>query len=159
MEDKEKIEMTQKTEDLQKETEEMVQYDKEASPAPGPSRTAIFWVLGGGYLIYTGYQLARGFIKGDESSSLLFLVIGIVFIITGAVLAYFGGKDLMSQEKEKKERQERGEAEPVPPMLQGFFGKKETERAKAAPAKTISERARMVEQLQEEADSSDEDSE
>ena len=58
--------------------------------SPAPARNAILWLLGGAYLVYTGYGLIKGFVQHDASSSVGFFLIGIVFLLTGAVLVFFG---------------------------------------------------------------------
>ena len=51
-----------------------------------PARRSLLWIFAGGYLVYTGYRLCEGIIKGTDDASKGFLAAGGIFIVIGAVL-------------------------------------------------------------------------
>lgn len=74
---------------------------QESQPAI-QTRSFIFWILGGVYLVYTGYQLCKGYLDGAEGSGVGFFIAGAVFIVLGAVLAIKGVISTSKQDKAKR---------------------------------------------------------
>ncbi len=105
----------------------------------------VFWLLGGLYLIYTAYLLIRGFITGEEGSGALFLAIGVAFGAAGIWLVFQGYRAM------KSEKNKGG-------LLGSWLAKAEEEEKKRNPApqkRSIAERARLAQELSDEAGDSD----
>ena len=62
----------------------------------------ILWSLAGVYLLYTSYSLCKGYVTGEEGTSMGFMLAGIAFAAIGAGLLFFGIKNMLSEEKIKK---------------------------------------------------------
>lgn len=67
------------------------------------TRSFVLWILGGIYLVYTGYQLCKGYLDGAEGSSVGFFIAGAAFVVLGAVLAIKGVISTSKQDKAKRE--------------------------------------------------------
>ena len=59
----------------------------------------ILWSLAGVYLLYTSYSLCKGYVTGEEGTSMGFMLAGIAFAAIGAGLLFFGIKNMLSEEK------------------------------------------------------------
>ena len=90
-------EVKQKTESTQNESPV-----QEESPA----RRSLLWIFAGGYLVYTGYRLCEGIIKGTDDASKGFLIAGGIFIVIGAVLLIKAVRNLAKAGAEKASEQE-----------------------------------------------------
>ena len=71
-----------------------------------PARRSLLWIFAGGYLVYTGYRLCEGIIKGTDDASKGFLVAGGIFIVIGAVLLIKAVRNLAKAGAEKASEQE-----------------------------------------------------
>ncbi len=117
---------------------------------------SIFWVIGGGYLVYIGYTLVKGFIDKQEGSNIGFCLSGVLFILIGGYLCFIAIREYMRIEKEKKEAEEEARArgeEPVEASTPagGLFGSLLKAKPQEAPKKTsLAEKARLVSDLEEE---------
>ena len=56
----------------------------------------ILWSLAGVYLLYTSYSLCKGYVTGEEGTSMGFMLAGIAFAAIGAGLLFFGIKNMLS---------------------------------------------------------------
>lgn len=98
-----------------------------------PARRSILWIFAGGYLVYTGYRLCEGIIKGTDDASKGFLIAGGIFIVIGAVLLIKAVRNLVKAGAEKASEQEAAAKQ----MIEENAGKK----------MSISERAHLAENL------------
>ena len=98
-----------------------------------PARRSLLWIFAGGYLVYTGYRLCEGIIKGTDDASKGFLIAGGIFIVIGAVLLIKAVRNLAKAGVEKASEQE------------AAARKKIEENAKKKMS--ISERAHLAENL------------
>ena len=57
----------------------------------------ILWSLAGVYLLYTSYSLCKGYVTGEEGTSMGFMLAGIAFAAIGAGLLFFGIKNMLSE--------------------------------------------------------------
>ena len=64
----------------------------------------ILWSLAGVYLLYTSYSLCKGYVTGEEGTSMGFMLAGIAFAAIGAGLLFLGIKNMLSEEKIKQKR-------------------------------------------------------
>ena len=71
-----------------------------------PARRSLLWIFAGGYLVYTGYRLCEGIIKGTDDASKGFLAAGGIFIVIGAVLLIKAVRNLAKAGAEKASEQE-----------------------------------------------------
>ncbi len=71
-----------------------------------PTRRSLLWIFAGGYLVYTGYRLCEGIIKGTDDASKGFLAAGGIFIVIGAVLLIKAVRNLAKAGAEKASEQE-----------------------------------------------------
>lgn len=69
---------------------------------PAAGRRFIIWVLGGVYLLYTGYSLCKNVLDGAEGATTGFFVAGIIFAVIGAGLLLFSAKSMWDEDKKKK---------------------------------------------------------
>lgn len=70
------------------------------------ARRSLLWIFAGGYLVYTGYRLCEGIIKGTDDASKGFLAAGGIFIVIGAVLLIKAVRNLAKAGAEKASEQE-----------------------------------------------------
>ena len=64
-----------------------------------PARRSLLWIFAGGYLVYTGYRLCEGIIKGTDDASKGFLIAGAVLLIKAVRnLAKAGAEKASEQE-------------------------------------------------------------
>ena len=98
-----------------------------------PARRSILWIFAGGYLVYTGYRLCEGIIKGTDDASKGFLIAGGIFIVIGAVLLIKAVRNLVKAGAEKASEQEAAAKQMI----------EENARKKMS----ISERAHLAENL------------
>lgn len=89
-------------EELQQETAE----EKNSGQGNSSTRSSLLWIFAGGYLVYTGYRLCEGIIKGTDDASKGFLVAGGIFIVIGAVLLIKAVRNLAKAGAEKASEQE-----------------------------------------------------
>ena len=70
----------------------------------------ILWSLAGVYLLYTSYSLCKGYVTGEEGTSMGFMLAGIAFAAIGAGLLFFGIKKyaLRREDQESKSGEECG---------------------------------------------------
>lgn len=124
-------------EEQKNENNEALQQEKqpEAEERQGNSstRSSILWIFAGGYLVYTGYRLCEGILKGTDDASKGFLVAGGIFIVIGAVLLIKAVRNLAKEGAEKAAVQEE-------------MAKKVIEE-NAKKKMSISERAHLAENL------------
>lgn len=71
-----------------------------------PARRSLLWIFAGGYLVYTGYRLCEGIIKGTDDASKGFLIAGGIFIVIGAVFLIKAVRNLAKAGAEKASEQE-----------------------------------------------------
>lgn len=89
-------------EELQQETAE----EKNSGQGNSSTRSSLLWIFAGGYLVYTGYRLCEGTIKGTDDASKGFLIAGGIFIVIGAVLLIKAVRNLAKAGAEKASEQE-----------------------------------------------------
>ena len=98
-----------------------------------PVRSCMLMCLAGIYLLYTGYKLCKNVIDGVDGGAWYFMVAGIAFLVIGAGMLFYGGKNVIKDDKEK--------------------ARLAKEAAAAGNAKkSISDRANLVKDLNEEAE-------
>ena len=69
-----------------------------------PIRTYLVMAIAGAYVVYLGYSLCAGVVKGEQGSSTGFLIAGIAFIILGGAFVINGLRGYMRVKKEQKEQ-------------------------------------------------------
>ena len=69
-----------------------------------PIRTYLVMAIAGAYVVYLGYSLCAGVVKGEQGSSTGFLVAGIAFIILGGAFVINGLRGYIRVKKEQKEQ-------------------------------------------------------
>ena len=103
-----------------------------------PVRSCMLMCLAGIYLLYTGYKLCKNVIDGVDGGAWYFMVAGIAFLVIGAGMLFYGGKNVIKDDKEKRAK----EAEEKARLAK--------EAAAAGNAKkSISDRANLVKDLNE----------
>lgn len=134
-------------EEQKNENNEALQQEKhpEAEERQGNSstRSSILWIFAGGYLVYTGYRLCEGILKGTDDASKGFLVAGGIFIVIGAVLLIKAVRNLAKEGAEKAAVQEK-------------MAKKVIEE-NSKKKMSISERAHLAENLDDVQEDSEEE--
>ena len=106
----------------------------------------ILWSLAGVYLLYTSYSLCKGYVTGEEGTSMGFMLAGIAFAAIGAGLLFFGIKNMLSEEKIKKAKAAKNAA-----MEAAAGGELKKEDASGQNrSMSIAERANMVKNLEDE---------
>ena len=110
--------------------------EAQEEPKEDRGRNSILWLLGGIYLVYTAYNLIKGYVTGAEGSSLLFMLIGIFFGVTGVILAYLGYKEMSA-------RQGNGGGG----LLSSALAKKEEEPKEEKRRLSLAERASLAKSL------------
>ena len=88
-----------KNKELQEDTQAVVENQEETK---SPNARYALWILAGGYLLYTAYSLCKGFIAGEEGTSVGFLLAGIAFAVIGAGLVFVSIKNMISEDRLKK---------------------------------------------------------
>mgnify|MGYP003281903259 FL=1 len=112
-----------------------------------PNRSYVLHILAGLYLLYTGYQLCKGVLTGEEGASWGFMVAGILFLVIAVILLFNGGKGIYAKNKAQKEETEIEKKELV---SQGTASAEEK-----APRMSIAQRANLAKKLQEEENEPD----
>ena len=98
------------------------------------------------YLLYTSYSLCKGYVTGEEGTSMGFMLAGIAFAAIGAGLLFFGIKNMLSEEKIKKAKAAKNAA-----MEAAAGGELKKEDASGQNrSMSIAERANMVKNLEDE---------
>ena len=111
----------------------------------------ILWSLAGVYLLYTSYSLCKGYVTGEEGTSMGFMLAGIAFAAIGAGLLFFGIKNMLSEEKIKKAKAAKNAA-----MEAAAGGELKKEAASGQNrSMSIAERANMVKNLEDEEEDGD----
>ena len=106
----------------------------------------ILWSLAGVYLLYTSYSLCKGYVTGEEGTSMGFMLAGIAFAAIGVGLLFFGIKNMLSEEKIKKAKAAKNAA-----MEATAGGELKKEDASGQNrSMSIAERANMVKNLEDE---------
>ena len=106
----------------------------------------ILWSLAGVYLLYTSYSLCKGYVTGEEGTSMGFMLAGIAFAAIGAGLLFFGIKNMLSEEKIRKAKAAKNAA-----MEAAAGGELKKEDASGQNrSMSIAERANMVKNLEDE---------
>ena len=98
----------EETKDENNEVKQKTESTQNESPVQeeSPARRSLLWIYAGGYLVYTGYRLCEGIIKGTDYASKGFLVAGGIFIVIGAVLLIKAVRNLAKAGAEKASEQE-----------------------------------------------------
>ena len=98
----------EETKDENNEVKQKTESTQNESPVQeeSPARRSLLWIFAGGYLVYTGYRLCEGIIKGTDDASKGFLVAGGIFIVIGAVLLIKAVRNLAKAGAEKVSDQE-----------------------------------------------------
>ena len=65
--------------------------------------SSIIRVLAGGYLLYLSYQMIGSLRAGEADNEVLVMVAAIFFIISGAVILYFGIRGMIKQSQMSEE--------------------------------------------------------
>ena len=137
---------------------------QQEAPAGMPTRSLMLWVLAGIYLIYTGYRLCKNVIDGVEGASIGFMLSGIVFLVIGGALLFFGVRGVYRADRLKKAQEAAAQAKSSSDGSESSGNSLQPEsEAKVQEAKadkqgkdgaakrmSISERARLAERLEEE---------
>ena len=71
-----------------------------------PTRSSTIMGLVGAYLIYTGYSLIAGFVRGDESSGWIFVLFAVIFILIAIFFLYVCFHAYSRRTKEQQQAQE-----------------------------------------------------
>lgn len=128
------------------ETDDGSAQDEQAGKIPEAGRRFIIWVLGGVYLLYTGYSLCKSVLDGAEGASTGFFVAGLIFAVIGAVLLIFSAKSMWTEDKMKKAR----EAELAKMQQTSGNDSETTDAATEKKSMSISERANLTKRLDDE---------
>lgn len=125
----------EETKDENNEVKQKTEATQNESPVQeeSPARRSLLWIFAGGYLVYTGYRLCEGIIKGTDDASKGFLVAGGIFIVIGAVLLIKAVRNLAKAGAEKASEQETAARKMI--------------EEKAKKKMSISERAHLAENL------------
>ena len=102
----------------------------------------ILWSLAGVYLLYTSYSLCKGYVTGEEGTSMGFMLAGIAFAAIGAGLLFFGIKNMLSEEKIRKAKAAKNAA------MEAAAGGEDASGQNRSMS--IAERANMVKNLEDE---------
>lgn len=134
-----------------KEIMEQQSADNENSEAQNnvPTRSYIIRILAGFYLLYTGYKLCEGVLKGEEGSGWGFMAAGIAFLVIAVVLLISSGRYFFQKGKVEKTQSQ--------PEDQAQINQEEADtELKNKKAMSISERANLAKHLQEEENEANE---
>lgn len=133
--------------ELQEDTQEVVENQEETEgEQKSPNARYVLWILAGGYLLYTAYSLCKGFIAGEEGTSIGFLLAGIAFAVIGAGLVFVSIKNMISEDRLKKAKEATNAA--VKAAAGGELAKEsEPETHKSM---SIAERANLTKRLDDE---------
>lgn len=112
-----------------------------------PARSFMLMCLGGLYLLYTGYKLCKNVLDGVEGASWGFFVAGVAFVVIGAVMLFFGVRDVMRRDKAQKaaEAAEKAAAEQEAVIQQENLSQNAPEGS--GKGMSIAERARLASRL------------
>lgn len=108
-----------------------------------PTRSYIIRILAGLYLLYTGYKLCEGVLKGEEGSGWGFMAAGIVFLVIAVILLINSGRYFLQKGKTEKTQNQ------VDDQVQINQEQADTEVLNPK-SMSISERANLAKHLQEE---------
>lgn len=137
------------TQELPEEQEETGEEDEQKSFS---NRRFLLWTLAGIYLLYTAYSLCKGYVTGEEGSSMGFMLAGIVFAAIGVGLLVVSIKNMLSEDKIKKAKAAKDAA------MEGAAGgelKTENSSAQRKPM-SIAERANLTKRLEDEEEDGEE---
>ena len=104
-----------------------------------PVRSCMLMCLAGIYLLYTGYKLCKNVIDGVDGGAWYFMVAGIAFLVIGAGMLFYGGKNVIKDDKEKRAKEAEEKARLAKEAAAAGNGKK-----------SISDRANLVRRMEEE---------
>lgn len=125
---------------------------EQEAPAGMPTRSLMLWVLAGIYLVYTGYRLCKNVIDGVEGASIGFMLSGIVFLVIGGGLLFFGLRGVYRADRLKKAQEAaanaQGGSKPEPKAVA-------TVKEDGRKSMSIAERARLAGRLEEETEDSE----
>ena len=113
-----------------------------------PVRGCMLMCLAGIYLVYTGFKLCKNVIDGVDGGAWYFMVAGIAFLVIGAGMLFYGGKGVIKDDKEKRAKAEEEKARLAKEVAEAGNGKK-----------SISDRANLVKDLNEEAEAEEQSEE
>ena len=132
------------------EPEQKEEWLEDAKRMADRRRSYILWLLGGAYLIYTSYNLIRGYVNGEEEVTMVLLLIGVAFGVTGVLLVINAVRSMMKLQK----LQQAGS-----PASVGEEKKEQPEQpdqpAQPTRKRSIAERARLAQTLEEKEEETD----
>ena len=105
-----------------------------------PTRSYVIRILAGLYLLYTGFQLCRGVLNGEEGAGWGFMAAGIAFLVIAVILLIGSGKYFF----------QKGKAEKMPEHTEEQVKKSPEEDETESKTMSISQRANLAKHLQEE---------
>lgn len=127
----------------------MGEMKKDPESSPIPVRSYLLMFLAGLYIIYTGYRLCKNVLDGVDGGGSGFFIVGVVFIVIGALMLFFGMRGYTREEKRKKAEQA-AEAKAM---------EEQKPTATQSSAKmSIADRAKLAEHLSEEEEDTKEES-
>ena len=112
----------------------------------------ILWSLAGVYLLYTSYSLCKGYVTGEEGTSMGFMLAGIAFAVIGVGLLVASIKTMISEDKLKKAKAAKDAA--MAAAAGGELDKGDGSGTKKSMS--ISERANLAKRLENEEESEEE---
>ena len=140
-------------EKLQENTQELPEETGEEDEQKSFSnRRFLLWTLAGIYLLYTAYSLCKGYVTGEEGSSMGFMLAGIAFAAIGVGLLVVSIKNMLSEDKIKKAKAAKDAA-----MEAAAGGELKTENSSAQhKPMSIAERANLTKRLEDEEEDGEE---
>ena len=140
-------------EKLQEDTQELPEETGEEDEQKSFSnRRFLLWTLAGIYLLYTAYSLCKGYVTGEEGSSMGFMLAGIAFAAIGVGLLVVSIKNMLSEDKIKKAKAAKDAA-----MEAAAGGELKTENSSAQhKPMSIAERANLTKRLEDEEEDGEE---
>ena len=138
-------------ENKNEEPKEQIRAESEEEQDTGKSSSntrSVLWILAGIYLLYTAYSLCKGFITGEEGTSIGFMAAGIAFAVIGVGLLFVSIKSMLSEDRIKKAKAAKDAA-----MAAAAGGElnRDDESAKKK-SMSIAERANLTKRLEDEED-------
>lgn len=112
-----------------------------------PTRSLMLMVLGGIYLLYTGWRLCKNVMDGVEGASFGFMLAGIAFLVIGAGMLLIGGRGVIRNDKLRK-AQEAAAAQEQQPQKTEADGEQPSQEVNKKMS--IAERAKLTSRLEDE---------
>ena len=146
-----------KNEEVQEDTQEVLNDQKEEiqeteekkkRPANGVS---LLWVLAGFYLLYTAYELCKGYLSGAEDSNIGFMLIGVVFAVIGVGLLVVSVRNALTDSRLKQAKEAKDAA--VAAAADGEL--KDDNKPEVKKSMSIADRANLTKRLEEEDQNGD----